>query len=72
MAKTLEMVFVTEEGKSATIALDNPIEPVDAGMVKQAMEEILTQNIFTSSSGDYVSAKSARLVERNVEDVEIV
>ncbi|MDQ7862841.1 DUF2922 domain-containing protein [Peribacillus frigoritolerans] len=39
MAKVLELIFVTEEGKSATISLDNPKEPVEVNTVKLAMEK---------------------------------
>lgn len=72
MAKALEMIFVTGEGKSATISIDHPKEPVDVNQVKQAMEQIIAQNVFITSSGDFTSIKGARLVERNVEDVEII
>ncbi|MGE7758600.1 DUF2922 domain-containing protein [Peribacillus sp. NPDC097895] len=71
MAKVLEMIFDTEEGKSATISIDNPKEPVHVNTVKLAMERIIAGNIFVSSSGGYVGLKAARLVERNVEDVEL-
>ncbi|MFJ7679017.1 DUF2922 domain-containing protein [Peribacillus sp. NPDC097206] len=71
MAKALEMIFVTEEGKSSTISVDNPKEPVDVNQVKQAMQQIIAQNVFITSSGDFVSIKGARVVERNVEDVEV-
>ena len=72
MAKALEMIFVTGEGKSSTISVDNPKEPVDVEQVKQAMEQIITQNVFTTSSGDFVNIKGARVVERNVEDVKVL
>ncbi|MFJ7679009.1 DUF2922 domain-containing protein [Peribacillus sp. NPDC097198] len=72
MAKVLEMIFVTEEGKSSTISVDNPKEPVDVNQVKQAMQQIIAQNVFITSSGDFVSIKGARVVERNVEDVEVL
>ncbi|MFD4818865.1 DUF2922 domain-containing protein [Peribacillus butanolivorans] len=72
MARVLEMIFVTEEGKSATISVENPKEPVDANTVKLAMEQMIAGNTFVASSGDFVSIKGARLVERNVEDVELI
>ena len=72
MAKALEMIFVTEEGKSSTISVDNPKEPVDVNQVKQAMQQIIAKNVFITSSGDFVRIKGARVVERNVEDVEVL
>ncbi|MGG4267790.1 DUF2922 domain-containing protein [Peribacillus simplex] len=72
MAKVLEMIFVTEEGKTATISVDNPKEPVNVNTIKLAMEQLIAGNVFVASSGDFVDLKAARLVERNVEEVELV
>ncbi|WP_188454879.1 DUF2922 domain-containing protein [Virgibacillus oceani] len=69
--KKLELKFVNQDGKTVTYSLDNPVEPVDSAAVKNAMDEIMAQNAFTSSGGDLVSIKSARIVERNVTDVEL-
>ncbi|WP_099159554.1 DUF2922 domain-containing protein [Virgibacillus ndiopensis] len=70
--KKLELKFLNQDGKTITFSLEKPVEPVDPAAVKSAMEEIITQNAFTSSGGDLVSVKSARIVERNVTDVELV
>ncbi|CAH0292642.1 DUF2922 domain-containing protein [Peribacillus sp. NPDC101481] len=72
MAKVLELIFVTAEGKSATISVDNPKDPVGVNTVKQAMEKIIAGNVFVTSSGNFVDLKAARLVERNVEEVELI
>ncbi|WP_285767213.1 DUF2922 domain-containing protein [Peribacillus sp. SI8-4] len=71
MAKMLEMIFETEEGKAATIAVENPKNPVQVNTVKQAMEQVIAGNVFLSASGGFVGVKGARLVERNVEDLEL-
>ncbi len=71
MAKRLELQFLNEENKTVTIALEAPIEPVDPALVNQAMDEIIAQNAFISSGGDLVAKKGARLVERNVEEIEL-
>ncbi|SNT16556.1 Protein of unknown function [Bacillus sp. OK838] len=71
MAKVLEMIFVTEEGKTATISVDNP-KPVNVNTIKLAMEQLVAGNVFVSSSGDFVDLKAARIVERNVEEVELI
>ncbi|HWO77384.1 MAG TPA: DUF2922 domain-containing protein [Bacillus sp. (in: firmicutes)] len=70
MAKTLELEFGTQMGKVSRISINDPIEPVDPVAVELAMNTILTQNIFQSNSGDFVSILGARLVERNVTDYE--
>ena len=69
--KKIELKFENEEGKMVTISLDNPVEPVDAVAVNAAMDAILAENAFFSSGGDLVAKHSARIVERNVEDIQI-
>ncbi|GAA0604729.1 DUF2922 domain-containing protein [Virgibacillus siamensis] len=70
--KKLELKFLNELGKTVTYSLDKPIEPVDPAAVKAAMDEIINQNAFSTSGGEIVSIKGARVVERNVEDIELV
>ncbi|WP_047983384.1 DUF2922 domain-containing protein [Ornithinibacillus californiensis] len=70
--KTLELKFENADGKTVTYSLEKPIEPVDPAAVAAAMDTIIEQNTFTSSGGNLVAKKSARIVERNVQDVELV
>ncbi|MBO0958799.1 DUF2922 domain-containing protein [Neobacillus sp. MM2021_6] len=72
MAKTLELQFGTEFGKTARITVDNPKEPIDEEVVKLSMAQIVASDIFTTTSGRFVAAKGARVVERNVTDYELV
>lgn len=72
MAKTLELQFVTDTGKNARLAVDNPKEPVDAVAVKQSMDQIISANVFVSDNGSLATAKGARVIERNVTEYEIV
>ncbi|WP_174615041.1 DUF2922 domain-containing protein [Virgibacillus ihumii] len=69
--KKLELKFLNADGKTVTYSLDKPVEPVDPAAVKAAMDEIIAQNAFSSSGGDLLSIKSARVVERNVVDIEL-
>lgn len=71
MSKKLELKFRNEDGKMVTYSLDNPVEPVDAAAVNAAMDEIITQNAFTSSGGNIVVKDSARIVERLVEEIDL-
>ncbi|MDR4890142.1 DUF2922 domain-containing protein [Fredinandcohnia sp. QZ13] len=71
MAKTLEMQFKNEDGKTTTISIENPIEPVDAGAVSAAMDLIVSTNVFLTPGGAIVEKKGARVVERNVATVEM-
>ncbi|MFC4025040.1 DUF2922 domain-containing protein [Oceanobacillus longus] len=69
--KKLEMKFTNQDGKIVTYSLDKPVEPVNIASVHAAMDEIIAQNAFTSTGGDLVAKKSARLVERIVEDIDL-
>ncbi|HLR09068.1 MAG TPA: DUF2922 domain-containing protein [Bacillota bacterium] len=69
--KKLELQFFNEDGKTVTYTLEKPIEPVDPEDVNSAMDEIIEQNAFTSSGGDIVEKKGARLVEHIVEEIEV-
>jgi hypothetical protein len=72
MAKTLELQFTTQLGKSANVSVDDPIEPIDAAKVKLAMDSLIAENVIQSSSGALVAIKGARVVERNVTEYEII
>ncbi|GAB2538175.1 DUF2922 domain-containing protein [Gracilibacillus alcaliphilus] len=69
--KKLELQFENEEGKTTTISLDQPLEPVDAEAVNAAMDTIIAENAFESSGGELIAKKAARVVERNVVEIEI-
>jgi hypothetical protein len=49
MAKTLELHFSTEFGKTASLSIENPKEPVDEAVVKQSMAQIIASEIFRNS-----------------------
>jgi hypothetical protein len=72
MAKTLELEFGTEFGKTARLSIDNPKEPIDEQVVKLSMAQIIGSEIFTTNSGKFVTAKGARVIDRNVTDYELV
>lgn len=69
--KKIELKFENEDGKIVTYALDNPVEPVDPEEVNAVMDEIIAQDAFTSTGGDLVGKKSARIVENIVEEIEM-
>ncbi|KGX86902.1 DUF2922 domain-containing protein [Pontibacillus litoralis] len=71
MSKKLELKFYNEENGTVTLSLDDPIEPVDAVAVKQVMDEVLKQDCFFSSGGNLIAKKQARIVERNVTEIEL-
>ncbi|MBH0228946.1 DUF2922 domain-containing protein [Halobacillus yeomjeoni] len=69
--KKLELKFLNQEGRVVTLALDEPVEPADAAKISAAMDTVLAANCFSSSGGDLVAKKEARIVERNVYDITI-
>ena len=69
--KKLELKFLNEDDKTVTYSLDEPVEPADPAAIKAAMDEIIAQNAFTSSGGDVVSIKEARIVDRTVQEIEL-
>ncbi|MCM3117149.1 DUF2922 domain-containing protein [Neobacillus sp. MER 74] len=72
MAKTLELQFATELGKTARLTVDNPKDPIDEEIVKLSMAQIIAAEVFTTSSGKFVSSKGARVIDRSVTDYELV
>ena len=71
MAKTLELQFMTENGKTANITLESPKEPIDPATVKTAMEELIAADVFYTKNGALAAVKGVRVVERNVTEYEI-
>ncbi|KIL51294.1 hypothetical protein KP77_08060 [Jeotgalibacillus alimentarius] len=70
MDKTLELIFITSEGGNTTLTVDSPIEPVDPAAVQAAMQTVIDENLFLSTSGALTGIKSARIVSRGVEAVD--
>lgn len=71
MSKRLELIFKNEGDKNVTISIDDPVEPVDPQAVSSVMDTIIENDVFTSHYGGLVSKHAARIVERNVEEIEI-
>ncbi|MHA6250708.1 DUF2922 domain-containing protein [Oceanobacillus sp. CAU 1775] len=70
--KKLEMRFENQEGRVVTYSLDYPLEDLDATSVNAVMDQVIEENVFTSSGGDLVGKRSARVVEQIVEEIEIL
>lgn len=68
MAKTLELQFLTENGKTARLTLDNPKEPIDQAVVKQSMDQIIASGVFSTPNGNLASKQGARVIDRTVTD----
>ncbi|MCM3654687.1 DUF2922 domain-containing protein [Metabacillus litoralis] len=71
MAKTLELLFLNTEGKTVKVNVDSPIDPIDQQALSTAMDQLLAANIFMTNGGEFVSKKGARIVDRNVTEIEL-
>ncbi len=69
MSDRLEMTFNNNAGTTSKISVDNPKVDLTAGEVQTGMASIVTANIFNSTGGDLISAKSARVVSTEIEDL---
>jgi hypothetical protein len=72
MTKKIELIFKNLEGRNVTLSLDDPIEPVNPVQVSQVMDQVIAQGAFISTGGPLVSKYAARVVERSVDDIELV
>ncbi|MBW3491706.1 DUF2922 domain-containing protein [Bacillus sp. FDAARGOS_1420] len=68
--QVLELIFVKEDGKTVALSIDNPITPVNELVVNQVMDTILASSVFSSIS-ENTRKKGARLIEKNVSEVQI-
>lgn len=71
MAKRIELVFKNAEGGNVTISLDNPVEPADPAQVAQVMDQVIAEGAFLSRGGKLVGKHAARIVERNISEIDI-
>ncbi|QIZ69125.1 DUF2922 domain-containing protein [Geobacillus subterraneus] len=68
--KTLELTFNAEAGP-AKLTVRYPKEPVDPAQVKAVMEQLVAANVFMTGNGELVSPKSARIIDRETQDIEL-
>lgn len=69
--KKIELFFENAEGKTVKYSLDEPIDPIHPETVKEAMDEIIAQNVFQTNGGDLVAKKGARIVETVIEEISL-
>ncbi|MER2227395.1 MAG: DUF2922 domain-containing protein [Carnobacterium sp.] len=70
MAKSLELRFVTSLGKSKTLSVKDPILTLTTEEAQQAMNSIISLNIFQiEGANPYAAVAGARYVERVVNDI---
>lgn len=69
MAKVLEMLFDTAQGKKYTISVDEPRADLTAAEVNNGMQALLASNAFFVDGANLVSAYQSRIVERTLTEL---
>jgi hypothetical protein len=62
MARKLVMSFLTEQGTTSSMTLEAPKDDLTEEDVRDVMELIITENVFTTSKGDLVDIKKAEII----------
>ena len=60
--KRLVMTFKTTDDKKVSLSVDNPREDVTESEIKDAMDLVISKNIFAPNGADIVSAVEAKVV----------
>ena len=70
--RKLVMTFKTTDDKKVSLTVDNPREDLTEEEVKTAMELIKEKNIFTQGGSDLASLVSAKVVETDTTNYDLV
>ena len=70
--KKLVMTFKTTDDKKVSLTIDNPREDLTEEEVKTAMELIKEKNIFAPGGADLASLVSAKVVETDTTNYDLV
>lgn len=65
----LEMIFLTEEGKKATVSVQDPKEDLTSQEVETVMDLITSKDVLTVKGKKFEQIVGARLVTRGVEEI---
>lgn len=66
MEYTLQMVFLCENGAKSSMTVTDVKSNLTTEVISALMDNIVTNNIFTSKNGDYVSKYSAQVTAKEV------
>ena len=70
--KKLVMTFKTTDDKKVSLTVDNPKEDLTEEEVKTCMERIKEKNIFAHGGADLASLVSAKVVETDTTNYDLV
>ena len=60
--KRLVMTFKTTDDKKVSLSVDNPREDITESEIKDAMDLVVSKNIFAPNGDDIVQAVEAKVV----------
>ena len=60
--KRLVMTFKTTDDKKVSLSVDNPREDITESEIKDALDLVVSKNIFAPNGADIVSAVEAKVV----------
>ena len=60
--KRLLMTFKTSDDKKVSLSIDDPREDITESEIKDAMDLVVSKNIFAPNGADIVSAVEAKVV----------
>lgn len=72
MEYILTLTFNTEAGKKASLNITDVKEDITSAQANALMDTIISNNIFNTKSGGYVSKVEAKLTEKKITTFEAV
>lgn len=67
MTRTLQMIFLNEDGRNVTLSVPDARDDLEAEDVETVMSNILQRNIFLTKGGEISGLRKAQVVSRHVE-----
>lgn len=72
VSRTLELDFLTQLSKTHKLRVHNAKENLDSGEISNAMDNIITANIFSGSGGELTTKKGARMIVKETTDFDLI
>ncbi|MGB9857516.1 MAG: DUF2922 domain-containing protein [Dictyoglomaceae bacterium] len=66
--KYIRLVFVDSGGSNFTLRIPDPKDNITEQELLEAMDLIISQNIFQGRTGDLIGKVDARVIETNISD----
>jgi hypothetical protein len=69
--RTLEMDFATELNRTQRLRVNDALIDLSPAQISTVMDNIISKNIFNSNSGEFIGKLGARIVTRDVAEIEL-